>query len=145
MSSLVNFPEDILGRVENKVSTRIYVPDGSVLIESNGADVETKYDKDLKKTYFFTEMHTKAGETSEVWIKYSLPFTLEFEPASTYKLIVEKQPGSRGSIFTKTMSTDEDVYNLALYPDEAVLTKHGDVTYATNLVYDKYFSALWGK
>ncbi len=136
---------DILGRGENKVSTRIYVPDGSVLIESNGTDVETKYDKDLKKTYFFVDMHTKAGETSEVWIKYRLPFTLEFEPASTYKLIVEKQPGSRGSIFTKTMSTDEEVYNLALYPDEAVLTKHGDVTYATNLVYDKYFSALWGR
>ncbi|MFH1533704.1 MAG: DUF4012 domain-containing protein [Nitrospirota bacterium] len=136
---------DILGRGENKVSTRIYVPEGSVLIETDGADVQTMYDKDLKKTYFFLEMNTKAGETSEVWIKYSLPFTLDFEPVATYKLIIEKQPGSKGSIFTKTVSKADEIYSLSIHPEDATLTSEGDITYATTLVYDKYFSALWGK
>jgi len=133
---------DILGRGENKVSTRIYVPDGSTLIESDGADVVTKYDKDLKKTYFFTKLHTKAGETSQVSIKYKLPFTLDFSPASTYKLIVEKQPGSHGSIFTKTLFTDEDVHVLATNPQEVIINQNNVVSYATNLVYDKYFSVV---
>jgi Protein of unknown function (DUF4012) len=136
---------DILGRGENKVSTRIYVPEGSVLLETNGSDVQTMYDKDLNKTYFFMEMNTKAGETSSIWIKYSLPFSLEFEPVGTYKLIIEKQPGSRGSIFTKTLNKAEEIYNLSVYPEDATLTSDGNVTYATTLVYDKYFSALWGK
>jgi hypothetical protein len=136
---------DILGRGENKISMKIYVPEGSKLLESDGADVMTKYDKDLKKTYFFTKMKTSPGETSRIWIKYKLPYSLSFEPAATYKLFVEKQPGSRGSIFTKTMDTHEEVYNLALYPDEAKLTLAGNVVYATNLVYDRYFSSLWGK
>lgn len=136
---------DILGRGENKVSTRIYVPEGSVLLESDGSDVQTMYDKDIKKTYFFVEMDTKAGETSKIWIKYSVPFSLGFDPVGTYKLMVEKQPGSRGSIFTKTVSSSEEIYNLSLHPEDATLTSDGDITYATTLVYDKYFSALWGK
>ncbi|MDA1060493.1 MAG: DUF4012 domain-containing protein, partial [bacterium] len=41
---------DILGRGANKVNTRIYVPAGSVLIDSTAADTATKYDKELKKT-----------------------------------------------------------------------------------------------
>lgn len=136
---------DILGRGDNKVSTKIYVPEGSKLIESNGSDVMTKYDKDLKKTYFLVSTQTKAGETSEVSIKYELPFKLTFDQAATYKLIIQKQPGSRGSLLTKTLSKDEVLSNLALYPGDAKLTQSGDVTYATNLVYDRYFSGIWGK
>lgn len=136
---------DILGRGENRVLTRVYVPDGSVLLESNGSDIETKYDKDLKKTYFFTKMDAKAGETSETWIKYRLPYKLNFEPASTYKLIIEKQPGSKGSIFTKTVTLDEEISLLDMYPEEALVNKNGEISYATNLVYDKYFSAVFGK
>lgn len=137
---------DILGRGANKVNMRIYVPSGSVLIESNGSDVATKYDKDLKKTYFFTKMEVKAGESSELTIKYRLPYNLDFsKQAATYKLIIEKQPGSRGSIFTKTVHTDNALKNLGLYPNDARLDAAGQVIYATNLVYDRYFSSIWGK
>lgn len=136
---------DILGRGENKVLTKIYVPAASALIDSTGADVMTKYDKDLKKTYFLVEMNTKLGETSDIWIKYRLPFTFNFSPADTYKLIIEKQPGSKGSIFTKTVSTDEDLRNMSLFPAEARLNSEGVVSYATNLVYDRYFAGIWAK
>lgn len=136
---------DILGRGENKVAQRIYVPTGSKLIDTNGSDVATKYDKDLKKTYFFSEMDTKAGETSLLWIEYELPFKLEIEPMATYKLIAEKQPGSRGSIFTKTLVTDEGIYSLATYPEEVKISADETISYATNLVYDKYFSVVLGQ
>ena len=136
---------DILGRGENKVSMRIYVPAGSKLMNTNGDDVGTKYDKDLKKTYFLTTMNTKAGESSLFWIEYELPFKLDISPASTYKLIAQKQPGSRGSIFTKTLTTEEDIEVLALYPEEVKINANDTISYATNLVYDRYFSSLLGE
>lgn len=135
---------DILGRGKNKVNTRIYVPEGSILLDTDGADVMTKYDMDLKKTYFLVTLEASAGETAEVWIKYRLPFTFTFTPAITYKLIAEKQPGSVGSIFTKTVTTDEELKNLEIYPQEVKVLENR-ATYATNLVYDRYFSGIWSK
>lgn len=137
---------DILGRGRNRVVTRIYVPAGSILLESNGEDVVTAYDKDLKKTYFMAKMEVSAGDTTELTIKYSLPFTLDFNnPASTYKLVIEKQSGSRGSLFTKTVHTHPDINNLAVYPAESRFDQEGTIIYNTNLVYDRYFSGIWGK
>ena len=137
---------DNLGRGRNKVNTRIYVPAGSVMLESNIENIETLYDKDLKKTFFFFEVEIIAGETKEVTVKYRLPFKLDFlEPADTYKLIIEKQPGSIGSIFTKTVETDEEVYNLGLYPEEARINIDDVLVYNTNLVFDRYFSAIFSK
>ncbi|MBI4975441.1 DUF4012 domain-containing protein [Candidatus Peregrinibacteria bacterium] len=136
---------DILGRGDNKVITRIYVPEGSIMLESDRNDVVTKYDKDLKKTYFFLKMNTSAGKTSEVKIKYRLPFVMKFNPAGTYKLVAEKQPGSLGSIFTKTVHADESLKNIDIYPSEVRTDDDKSLTYATNLVYDKYFAGVWEK
>ena len=137
---------DNLGRGRNKVNTRIYVPAGSVMLESSTENIETLYDKDLKKTFFFTEIEILAGETEEITVKYRLPFKLDFlDPADTYKLIIEKQPGSIGSIFTKTVETDEEVYNLGLYPEEARINIDDVLVYNTNLVFDRYFSAIFSK
>lgn len=137
---------DILGRGRNFNGIKIYVPDGSILVESNGSDVATKYDRDLKKTYFYTTMEIRAGESKELNIKYKLPFTLDFGlPADSYRLIVEKQPGSPGSILTKTLRAHEDLENLAIYPDEAVFDREGSVIYPTDLVYDRYFAGIWSR
>lgn len=133
---------DILGRGANKVSVRIYVPEGSVLIDSNNKEVDTKYDKDLKKTYFFTTMETTAGEINTMDIKYKLPFHMDMNPASTYKLIIEKQPGSRGSIFTKTLEKDESINTVDQYPKDVKIDSNGYLRYDTDLVYDRYFSTL---
>lgn len=136
---------DILGRGRNKVYMRIYVPDGSILMNSSDPNLETKYDKDLKKTYFFTIMEVKAGETASVKIRYRLPFILDLNEAQAYKLTIEKQPGSRGSIFTKTVNTDPEVNNLSVYPKESRADGSGKIIYATNLVYDRYFAGIWNK
>ena len=135
---------DILGRGNNDTTIRVYVPEGSTLIDASGT-VETKYDGDLKKTYFWTKMNLKAGESKEITIKYKLPFVLQLNPIATYKLTVQKQPGSKGTVFTKTISANSTVYNLGTYPDTARLDENGEIIYATNLLYDKYFSSVWSK
>lgn len=135
---------DIMGRGDNRVTIRVYAPEGSSLIDATGV-VEEKHDDDLKKTYFYTKMELKAGETKEVTIKYRLPFVLNLNPIDTYKLVVQKQPGSRGSVFTKTIFAASEVYNLGTYPDSARLDADGNIVYATNLLYDKYFSSVWSK
>ncbi|MDD3862054.1 MAG: DUF4012 domain-containing protein [Candidatus Gracilibacteria bacterium] len=135
---------DILGRGQNRTKIRVYVPEGSTLIDATGA-VETKYDIDIRKTYFYTGMDLKAGESKEITIKYKLPFKLSLNPVDTYKITVQKQAGSKGSIFTKTISGDEKVHNLGSYPSSTRIDEEGRIIYATNLLYDKYFSSVWGK
>ena len=137
---------DILGRGNNKVFMQIYVPSDSILIESSDNDLETKYDAELKKTYFLTTLEVPNGQSGEVKVKYRLPFSMNFsEPASTYKLIVEKQPGSRGSVFTKKIHVDESLENLSYYPEDSRISTDGDIVYATNLVYNRYFSSIWSR
>lgn len=135
---------DILGRGDNTTTIRIYVPEGSILMDATGS-VETKYDSDLKKTYFYTKMQVKAGQSQEITVKYRLPFVLSLHPIATYKLTVQKQSGSRGSVFTKTIFAAPEVYNLGTYPDTARLDTSGNVIYATNLLYDRYFSSVWSR
>lgn len=141
-----NWLLDILGRGNNKVFMQIYVPTDSILIESSDNNIETKYDAELKKTYFLTTLEVPNGQFREVKVKYRLPFSMNFSlPADTYKLIVEKQPGSRGSIFTKKIHVDESLENLSYYPEDSRISSDGDIVYATNLVYDRYFSGIWSK
>jgi tetratricopeptide (TPR) repeat protein len=135
---------DILGRGRNKTLMRIFVPNGTILLDSKGAEIQTKYDKDVKKTYFIFQMEVKAGESKEVNIKYQMPFRLDFSPMATYKLYVDKQPGSRGSILTKEINGNE-IHNLEFYPQDAKSSTNKEINYETNLVYDRYFSSIWEK
>ena len=137
---------DILGRGRNKSLIKIYVPEGSILLNSTDPNLSLQYDKDVKKSYFLTTMEVTAGKTGYLRFKYRLPFLLDFNnAATTYKLIAEKQPGSRGSIFTKTVHTDPEVKNISVYPKEAKIDSNTEITYPTNLVYDRYFSGIWKK
>ena len=76
-----------------------------------------------------------------VWLPKKSSFTGE----DTYEIYIDKQPGSIGSIFTKTVETDEEVFNLGLYPEEARINIDDVLVYNTNLVFDRYFSAIFGK
>jgi len=136
---------DILGRGRNMVSMRIYVPYGSEIITTNNENLEKKYDKDLKKNYFFTRMEIYPGETEKIYVKYKLPYKLKLgNKADLYKLFIEKQPGSRGSIFTKTLTTEDNVEVLDVFPyKDYRIDGTNRIIYPTNLVYDRYFSAVF--
>ena len=142
---------DILGRGTNVVLTKIYVPEGSQLLEVKGVDkssVEVKYDKELNKTYFYTRFSVPPKNTVSITLKYRLPFTLDFSPLDTYKIEVQKQPGSLGSMFTKTVETADPSNGIKpymYYPEDAYINDENKVSYATNLVYDRYFSVIFGK
>jgi hypothetical protein len=143
---------DILGRGQNAVNTRIYVPEGSQLLEVTGVaeeDVQIKYDDELKRAFFLTTLKTHPQNTSTITLRYKLPFKLDFSPVDTYKLTVQKQPGSQGSIFTKIIKnsndTDADLKPYIFYPQDTYFSEENELTFATNLVYDRYFSAVWGE
>lgn len=134
---------DILGRGKNDVITRVYVPKDSKIIDSKSTNtIQTKYDPDTDRTYFTTRMQTSAGETSELKITYTLPFSLSFSPADTYRLTIDKQPGSSGSILNKLIEIDSEIKNIGTFPSEAEITS-SSIEYSTNLVYDKYFAAAF--
>jgi tetratricopeptide (TPR) repeat protein len=162
-SDIPGFIVDMLGRAADKVNTRVIVPEGSQLLEVQGTtedQVEVGYDEDLDRTYFLTEMRVLPGNEVSVTFKYKLPYKLDLDPLDTYKLTIQKQPGTNNSLFTKTLqlraggdSPDDDsdlsdAHSLALYtyyPEEAFLAADDQISYATNLVYDRYFSVVVGE
>lgn len=149
--TMPGFVVDILGRGTNVVYTRILVPQGSSLKEVIGVDeksVKVSYDKELNKTYFAFKISVPPQNTSSITLKYTLPFKLNFSPVDTYKLTVQKQPGSTGSVLTKTiqpLEADSSIKPYVYYPDDARQNDKNKIIYATNLVYDRYFSAVFGK
>ncbi len=77
---------------------RLYVPQGSELIESQGSEVEVKTYEELGKTVFEgyygkeAPLYTDGGLTRLVF-KYKLPFKVE---NGDYRLLIQKQPGTSG-------------------------------------------------
>ena len=144
-SEVPGYVVDILGRGTNYVNTRIIVPEGSKLIEVKGIsmdDVKVGYDKDLEKTYFLTEMRTPPLNTTSITLKYELPNKLDFDPVDTYRLTVQKQPGTRGKVFTKTLTAN---YPYSYFPADIQVISVNQLQYATDLSVDRFFSALVGE
>lgn len=136
---------DILGRGRNETLMRIYVPKGSEIITSNQQNLETGYDKDLDLSYFLTRMEIRAGEQKKVDIKYKVPFVLRTDIGDTYTLIVDKQPGSRGSIFTKQITYDENLQPLSYFPQNTEIVNENNLSYSTTLTFDAYWAGIFKK
>ena len=135
---------DILGRGRNKVNMRVFVPPGSELLETTDENIITGYDEDLDKAFFLTEMEVLAGEVGVLNLTYKLPFKLDVrKPADVYRIFVQKQPGSRGSILNKIIHADDSLQTLGYFPATARIDAAGRIIFATNLVYDRNFSAIW--
>ncbi len=80
---------------------RVYVPEGSTLMEFKGSEKDTVVYNELGKTVFEGFLTVKPQGASEVKIVYKLPFK---KPANgIFDLLVQKQPG-----------TDEDEFVLTL-------------------------------
>lgn len=142
---------DILGRGTNKMITRVFVPEKSSLIEVIGAkqeDVKIGFDSELGKTYFAFNISVAPGNSSSITIKYKLPFKLDISPIDTYLLTAQKQPGSAGSILTKTIKFQDgidDIKPYDFYPDSGRISDENKIIFATNLAYDRNFSVVLGQ
>ncbi|TAK95173.1 DUF4012 domain-containing protein [Patescibacteria group bacterium] len=69
---------------------RVYVPDGSWLINSQNAG-EARYGNELGKKYFAFLVPVKLGETKTIELEYALP---DHFSSDKYSLKIQKQPGT---------------------------------------------------
>jgi len=74
---------------------RIYVPKGSSLIKSSGTEVAIAASEELGKTVFDGFFTIRPEGTAKIELEYTLPFKVEGE----YKLLIQKQPGTKGHTY----------------------------------------------
>ncbi len=70
---------------------RVFVPKGSELIEATGYETGQATGEDLGKTVFEGFFTLAPGNTKKITLKYKLPFKIKHP----YKLLVQKQGGSK--------------------------------------------------
>ena len=73
---------------------RIYVPQGSELLEFKGSEMEAVVKEDLGKTVFEGFLVIRPLGSAQIVVKYKLPF--KAEKGKKYKLYIQKQPGTEG-------------------------------------------------
>jgi len=93
---------------------RLYVPQGSELIEATGAEIETKTYEDLGKTVFETFYGDQAPLRPEgkkqLTFKYKLPFKLE--RGEDYQLLIQKQPGTYNPEYEIILNGYQETFEL---------------------------------
>jgi hypothetical protein len=86
---------------------RVYVPKGSTLITSEGLEAKTDPHEDLGKTVFAGFFQLRPEGVSKVTFEYKLPFKV----SGTYNLLIQKQPGTDGFLYTVNLgSYTEEFY-----------------------------------
>lgn len=136
---------EIFGRSPNVNMLRIYVPVGSVLRDSAGANIETYFDEETGKTYFSARIDTAVGRESFLRILYSLPFKLNLDPVDKYYLTAQKQAGQENIMFTKRIYPDSGIKNYKYFPEDGSFDPDGIWQFATEFKKDMSFSSVWGK
>ncbi len=128
--------------------TRVYVPAGSTLLDSQGMMVDCKLEEEgsvetveeFNKTSFGTFICVEPGESKTLHYKYKLPNTItEQFKNNTYDLLVQKQPGT--SAYPLTISINLKNKPKAVFkPDEFSLPDNHTVQIDTTLSQDKNIS-----
>lgn len=139
--------QTILGKGENKANIKVYVPQGSKLLDAYGIEKEnvfTRNDEGTGKTYFLFEMDVKPGEEGKVTISYELPESLTMYPADTYKFFSQTQPAIRGEQLEKNIYVKPGLQILRQFPEALKKNEEGKLSYAAPFTQDIYLSALIG-
>ncbi len=87
---------------------RVYVPEGSELIEALGSELEVETKDELGKTMFEAFFTLQPESQAKLVLKYKLPMKAEDE----LKLLIQKQPGKRNPKHTIDTSKSTQVYEL---------------------------------
>ena len=84
-------PQDFDGWLNSVLPnwTRVYVPEGSELISSEGFDEETEVYTELGKTVFAGGFELRPQGVKKITLKYKIPNKFE----DKYNLLIQKQPG----------------------------------------------------
>jgi hypothetical protein len=87
---------------------RIYVPKGSQLIDLTGLDDKADPYEDLGKTVFAGYFTLRPEGVAKVTVKYKLPFKVSKE----YKLLIQKQPGTDGPLYSVNVGRNQEEFTL---------------------------------
>lgn len=99
---------------------RIYVPKGAELLENKGSEVEMVRSEDLGKTVFEGFLTVKPLGSSQLVVKYKLPFKVN--NGDELKMLIQKQPGTEGHEYTITVN-GKQVENFQLKTDKELKIK----------------------
>ncbi|HUS59875.1 MAG TPA: DUF4012 domain-containing protein [Nevskiaceae bacterium] len=99
---------------------RLFVPQGSQLIEATGSEIEVRTYEDLGKTVFEAFYGDKAPlrpqGKAQLTFKYELPFKVGKD--QEYKLLIQKQPGTKTHEYI--IKLDGQLQNFELRADKEV-------------------------
>ena len=86
----------------------MYVPKGSELITAEGLEKTENPYEDLGRTVFAGFFKLRPEGVSKVTLKYKLPFKVSKE----YKLLIQKQPGTDGFLYTVNVGKQTEEFKL---------------------------------
>jgi hypothetical protein len=140
----------ILGAGTNKAYIKVYVPEGSILVDAEGIvieDLKTRYDEEIQKSYFMFVMEVNPDAEKTVSITYELPTKLNLMLADSYRLFAINQPGFAASYFEKRLLFDPGLKIYRTYPTAfyANIEQGGLVEYTGVFDGNLYLSALVGR
>jgi hypothetical protein len=87
---------------------RLYVPQGSKLIEVMGSQIKSEPKEELGKTYFEARIDVYPQGTGKIIFKYTLPIKVKGE----YTLLIQKQPGKVGDDYSVTINGKSKKFKL---------------------------------
>jgi hypothetical protein len=87
---------------------RVYVPSGSQLISSEGLEAKQDPYTDLGKTVFAGFFQLRPQGVSKITFQYKLPFKV----SRNYDLLIQKQPGTDGFLYTVNIGKNTQEFYL---------------------------------
>jgi len=88
---------------------RIYVPEGSVLVDSSGFEEKEEPYEELGKTVFAGFFQLRPQGVSKITLTYKLPFALT---SDDYPILIQKQPGANMPLYKVNIGKSEDEFFL---------------------------------
>lgn len=87
---------------------RLYVPEGSELVEVLGSSIDPTTSKDLGKTVFEAFIELRPESRTKLVYKYRLPF----KQSGDYSLLIQKQPGAKNHHYVITWGGKTEEFDL---------------------------------
>lgn len=107
----------ILGKSFNIHMLRLYVPEGSTLIDAKNSSITTHFDSDIGATYFSVRFEVAPGDSNTITLRYKLPFNISTNTSlltpiklKKYFLHVVKHPGQENVVFKKRIFPPDGVH-----------------------------------
>ena len=89
---------------------RLYVPKGSILLDSNGSEVKVTSYEELDKTVFEGFLRVRPMGSAQIQLKYQLPF--KAQKGKEYKMLIQKQGGKGGEEYIVNYGSRTEKFTL---------------------------------